>query len=84
MKENIESKYARAPKDNRERIVAAVNSSFDDLYPDGNGRVVVTGKNTSGEIIYLGDVSELALYQKTVNPITLINRVRFGNLGWHE
>jgi len=69
--------FARGAKDSRERMVAAINSSQDDLFLDGNGRVVVTGKTCSGERIYLGEVSETLLCRKDIDPISLINKVRF-------
>lgn len=70
----------REPKDGTERMFAALSSTIDDLYPNGNGRVIVTGKNIDGEVLYLGDICESLLFLKGVNPMAVIERVRFGGL----
>ena len=68
----------RPASDADERLKAALCSTTDDLYPDGNGRVLVSGTLPNGEKIYLGEVDENALCQKGVDPMALIDRVRFG------
>lgn len=63
-------------RDKMERMYAALNSGMNDLYVY-NGRIEVTGKNKHGVIIELGSVSETVLYHKGINPIALIDSVRF-------
>jgi len=67
----------RYPKNKKERLVAAINSSYEDLYPS-NGRVIVTGKNINGEIIYLGEIDETVLYLTSININEIIDMIRFG------
>lgn len=68
----------RQPSSKRERLVAALNSGLDDLYPDGNGRIIITGKNSSGESIYLGEICETLIYRKDANAKMIIDFVKFG------
>lgn len=75
MTTELERIVMRPPRSKRERMIAAINSTDEDLYPH-NGRVIVTGKNGQGEIIELGSVSETALYTWGVNPRALIDKVR--------
>lgn len=67
----------RGPKNETERIFAALTSKDEDLF-EHNGRIVVWGKNKDGENIYLGDISISAIAQKYVNGYALIEKVRFG------
>ncbi|MHA1360782.1 MAG: hypothetical protein ACTSRC_21885 [Candidatus Helarchaeota archaeon] len=77
MEAKITITIIHCPKNRKERLVAAINSSYEDLYPS-NGRVVVTGKNTNGEVIYLGEIDETVLYQKRININEIIDVIRFG------
>ena len=70
----------RSPKNDRERLKAALVSSVDDLIPDGNGRILVTGVLPNGDRIYLGDFDEALLFQKEVEISSVIERIRFGEL----
>jgi hypothetical protein len=67
----------RPPRTKRERMIAALRSTDDDLYPDSNGRVVVAGKNLDDELLYLGEFSESLLYEKGASPRSVIDRIRF-------
>lgn len=69
----------RAPKNKKERMYAALTSSNDKLF-EHNGRIIVYGKNKEGENIYLGDICTASLYQKGVNPLGLIEKVRFARV----
>lgn len=69
----------RSPKNDRERLIAGINSTDEDLYPDGNGRIIVTGKNAEGEILYLGDIDESILYLKSSPLRQLIEHIRFSS-----
>jgi len=69
----------RRAKDKKESMFAALVSDNDELF-ESNGRIIVFGKNKEGENIYLGDVCASVIYQKGVNPMALIERVRFGAL----
>lgn len=73
----VERHVMRGPKDKAERMFAALMSLNEDLF-EYNGRIIVWGKNKEGENIYLGDVDASVIYQKGVNPMALIERVRFG------
>lgn len=73
----VERLVMRGPKNEDERMFAALMSRNEDLF-EHNGRIIVWGKNKEDENIYLGDVSATAIYQKGVNPMALIERVRFG------
>ena len=77
MIEESEEIIMRGAKDEKERMYAALTSKNEDLF-EYNGRIIVYGKNKEGENIYLGDVSEAAIYQKNVNGMGLIEKVRFG------
>jgi len=73
----VDAVVMRHPRTNLERMTAALRSTNDDLYPDGNGRVVVAGRTNDGELIYLGEFDETLLYTKGVNPMSVIERIRF-------
>jgi len=73
----VERLVMRGAKDKDERMFAALTSLNEELF-ESSGRIIVWGKNKEGENIYLGDVSATAIYQKGVNPMALIGRVRFG------
>jgi hypothetical protein len=68
---------ARSPKNKRERLIAALNSTDDDLYPDC-GRIIVTGRNLEGELIYLGEMSESIPYLKNSPFRQILSEIRFG------
>ena len=78
MKDSQEQISMRPPADEKERMKAALCSTIDDLLPDGNGRVVVTGVLPKGDRIYLGEIDEELFYLKGIDPIEAVNRVRFG------
>jgi len=67
----------RGPKNKRERMIAALNSTDDDLYPDGMS-IVVTGRNLEGEIIYLGEMNESIPYLKNSPFRQILSHIRFG------
>jgi hypothetical protein len=75
--EEILKVRARAAKTEQERMVAAVNSTDDDIFVTDNCEIIVTGMIPGGDRIYLGQVSETAFYEAK-NPRALIERVRFG------
>jgi len=76
---DVEYIALRAAKNSDERMIAALNShnNDDDLLEDVQGNLVVTGLNLEGERIYLGQVSSSVLAMKSVNPLAIIDKVRF-------
>ena len=79
MKDEMTEKIImRGPINRVERLKAALCSTINDLHPDGNGRVIVSGVLPNKERIYLGDIDESILYQSGVSPMQLIEHIRFG------
>lgn len=68
--------HMRSARNKKEKMFAALTSNNDDLF-ENNGRIIIWGKNKKDENIYLGDVSTTAIYQTSVSPIALIERIRF-------
>jgi hypothetical protein len=60
------------------KVVAALNSS-DCLY-EYNGRLHIVSKDSDGSEIELGSISLDAFYQKGVDPMELVDHVRFGGI----
>lgn len=69
---------ARAPKDDHERLYAALNSTDEDLFEgEEDHRLYVTGRNKEGDRILLGSVSISYLHLKGVDFQRAIDRIRF-------
>jgi hypothetical protein len=70
----------RSPKNKRERTIAALRSTDADWFvEESTNRIVVTGKNLEGEVIYLGDFSQRVFLGKDGMSFSgALEQIRFG------
>lgn len=66
------------PESERERLVATLNSGLNDLIEDeSKHKIVVTGLNTEGKRIYLGEFDIDLIYTKGVDVLWIIEKIKF-------
>ena len=62
----------------RLRLEAAISHTDDDLLPDDNGRIAVTGVASNRVRYFLGDIAEETFYIDQTTTRMLIDRILFG------